>query len=151
MASELSPQSQTLAEVFRDLVMAERSGALVLAKDGDERHVFFERGLIILGDGSGERELGDHLVTEGVLSPGALAEARENVPSTGDARDLALALVRRELVARSVLRDTARSLTDRVVCEAFAWDGGSARFVDGHRLFPPHPDLTEVQGSGAFL
>ena len=37
---------QTLAEVFRDLFLGERTGVLSLMRESVEKRVYFERGLI---------------------------------------------------------------------------------------------------------
>ena len=74
--------AQTLAEVFRDLYMTERAGALSLSRDEVEKRIYFERGLIVYADSDlDEEDLGYCLVDEGKISSGALEEARSNIDS----------------------------------------------------------------------
>lgn len=121
--------SHTLAEVFRDLYLGERTGTLHLSRGTIQKHVHFDRGMIVFAESTAEDEdLGRRLVAVGRISSGALAEARRSV---ADSKDLPQALVNRGLLARSDLSDTAREVVERVVQSVFRWEGGATRFADG--------------------
>jgi tetratricopeptide (TPR) repeat protein len=129
--------SQTLAEIFRDLYLSERSGVLSLSRESVEKRVFFERGLIHFADSTEEAdELGRLLVDEGKVSAGALEEARRDIDQP---MDLARALMNRGLIGKPSLSRTVNQQLDRVVQSVFCWEGGSARFIETDR----YPELFE--------
>jgi tetratricopeptide (TPR) repeat protein len=131
-ALQTSFSSQTLAEIFRDLYLGERSGVLAVARGNVEKRIYFDRGMILFAESSADDEdLGRRLVGEGKISPGALAEARRNI---SEPKDLAQALVNRGLIGKETLSHTVRYIVERVVQSVFAWDGGTARFNEGWLL-----------------
>ena len=96
--------AQTLAEVFRDLYVRERLGALSLTREDVEKRIYFERGLIVYADSDlDEEDLGYCLVDEGKISSGALEEARSNINSPVE---LAQVLIKRDLVAKDALDES---------------------------------------------
>jgi tetratricopeptide (TPR) repeat protein len=124
--------SQTLAELFRDLFLAERSGVLHLSRADVEKRIYFDRGMILYAESDLEDEdLGRRLIHEGKLSAGALAEARRSV---SEAKDLPQALVNRGLIGKETLSHTVRYIVERVVQSVFVWEGGTARFSQGWLL-----------------
>src|SRR5262245_5073075 len=124
--------SQTLAEIFRDRVLGERSGVLELSRGGVDKRIFFDRGMILFAESNADDEgLGRRLVNEGKISPGALAEARRNI---SESKDLAQALVNRGLIGKETLSHTVRYIVERVVQSSFQWEGGATRFSDGWLL-----------------
>jgi tetratricopeptide (TPR) repeat protein len=124
--------SHTLAEIFRDLYLGERSGVLHLQRGAVEKRIFFDRGMILYAESAlDDEDLGRRLVNEGKISPGALAEARRNI---GDPKDLAQALVNRGLIGKEALSHTVRFIVERVVQSVFQWEGGTATFSDGWLL-----------------
>jgi len=124
--------SQTLAEIFRDLYLGERSGALILTREDGERRIYFERGLIHYADSSEEREtLGDWLVEEGKISKGALKEAQIEQDRGGA---LGRALLNRGLIDKETLRRAIDHIVEAAVRAVFRWEGGIARFSDEERI-----------------
>jgi tetratricopeptide (TPR) repeat protein len=124
--------SQTLAEIFRDLYVGERSGVLNVSRGALEKRIYFDRGMILFAESSADDEdLGRRLVNEGKISPGALAEARRNI---SESKDLAQALVNRGLIGKETLSHTVRYIVEHVVQSAFQWEGGTARFSEGWLL-----------------
>ena len=124
--------SQSLAEIFRDLYLEERSGVLQLSQGETEKRIYFDRGMILFAESNLEEEdLGHRLVSEGKISPGALAEARRNIT---ESKDLAQALVNRGLIGKEALSHTCRFIVERVVQSVFKWNGGMARFSEGWLL-----------------
>jgi tetratricopeptide (TPR) repeat protein len=124
--------SHRLAEIFRDLYLGERSGVLHLERDGVEKRIYFDRGMILYAESSAEDEdLGRRLVSEGKISSGALAEARRSI---SEPKDLAQALVNRGLIGKETLSHTVRFIVERVVQLVFKWEGGSAKFNEGWLL-----------------
>ena len=68
--------SQTLAEIFRDLYLGERSGTLVLEGETGNAKIFFDRGLLTFACSDMEGgDLGRRLLATQQISPGALDEA----------------------------------------------------------------------------
>jgi len=131
-APQMSFSSQTLAEIFRDLYLGERSGVLAVARGNVEKRIYFDRGMILFAEsGAEDEDLGRRLVGEGKISAGALAEARRNI---SEPKDLAQALVNRGLIGKETLSHTVRYIVERVVQSVFAWDGGVARFNEGWLL-----------------
>jgi hypothetical protein len=124
--------SQTLAEIFRDLYVGERSGVLDVSRGNIEKKIYFDRGMILFAEsGADDEDLGRRLVNEGKISPGALAEARRNI---SEPKDLAQALVNRGLIGKETLSHTVRYIVEHVVQSVFQWEGGTARFSDGWLL-----------------
>ena len=130
--------AQTLAEIFRDLYIQERTGALLLTRGDLKKEVHFDRGMILYAESSvAEERLGAILVESGRLSAGALAEATDSLGEDRSDPALACALVLRELIGRATLLQAARSVVERVVESVFRWEGGSARFVEGETAETP--------------
>jgi hypothetical protein len=124
--------SQTLAEIFRDLYVGERSGVLELSRGNVEKRIYFDRGMILFAEsGADDEDLGRRLVSEGKISPGALSEARRNI---SEPKDLAQALVNRGLIGKETLSHTVRFIIEQVIQSVFQWDGGSAKFNEGWLL-----------------
>lgn len=129
---ETNFSTHTLAEIFRDIYLGERSGVLQLTRADVEKRIYFDRGMVLYAESAFEDEdLGRRLVHEGKISPGALAEARRNI---SDAKDLAQALVNRGLIGKEALSHTVRYIVERVVQSVFQWEGGTARFSEGWLL-----------------
>src|SRR5262249_44723885 len=85
-----------LAELVRDLFLAERTGWLDLARPGGPTLSFeFRLGMLQYGEGDEEEDLGRRLVREGRLSSAALAEA---MAVGAPPRDLGRILVEKEFV-----------------------------------------------------
>jgi tetratricopeptide (TPR) repeat protein len=136
--------SQTLAEVFRDLYLSERSGVLNLTREEVEKSIHFERGLIHFAASSGDGEdLGARLMAEGKISEGALDEARRDSEGP-DA--LAQALINRGLISKGALGQTMHGIVESVVQSVFAWEGGSAHFNDTN----PAPEFFETDVLSTF-
>jgi tetratricopeptide (TPR) repeat protein len=124
--------SQTLAEIFRDLYLEEHSGVLQLSQADTEKRIYFDRGMILFAESTiDDEDLGHRLVSEGKISPGALAEARRNIT---ESKDLAQALVNRGLIGKEALSHTVRFIVERVVQSVFKWNGGTSRFNEGWLL-----------------
>ncbi len=121
-----------LAELFRDLYLGEASGALHLSKVTLEKRIYFDRGMIQFAEsGAEEDDLGRRLLENGVISPGALAEAKR---STTEAKDLPRALINRGLVSKDALARTGRSLTGQIVRSCFTWELGTSVFKEGQAI-----------------
>ncbi|HXV75596.1 MAG TPA: DUF4388 domain-containing protein [Candidatus Polarisedimenticolaceae bacterium] len=120
--------SHSLAEIFRDLYISERTGELHLSDEDREARVFFNRGLIDYVDSNEPpHDLGQALVDSGRISAGALLEAQRVVK---DPVELPQALLNRGLVAKSSLVTVARELAEKIIAATFNWDGGVAAFQE---------------------
>lgn len=137
--------AQSLAEILRDVYVAERSGVLTLrgepsATRDEAKKIDFTRGMIFLAEATTEEQsLGPFLVREGCISSGALLEAQRSLDGRREAPALARALVQRDLIAREALAHAVRRLIERVVGSAFRWPLGTAEFEEA----PQQPDLLE--------
>lgn len=122
----------TLAEIFRDLYLSERTGLLTLTQSASEKRLYLDRGMILFAESSEELEdLGPCLVRDGHLSAGALTEARASLGGSSGNLELARVLVHRDLIAKETIAETARTIVDRVVRATFQWETGSAAFTEG--------------------
>ena len=120
--------SQTLAEIFRDLYLGERTGVLELDREGAQKRIWFSRGLIHYAESYEDFEkLGKRLVQDKLLSAGALKEAESGRTS---GVSLAQGLVNRGLISREPLGQAIKEIIDSVVRSVFRWEGGAARFKD---------------------
>lgn len=120
--------SQTLAEIFRDLYLGERTGVLELDRDGAQKRIWFCRGLIHYAESYEDFEkLGKRLVQGKLLSAGALQEAEAGRTS---GVSLAQGLVNRGLISREPLGNAIKGIIESVVRSVFRWEGGAARFKD---------------------
>lgn len=118
--------SQTLAEIFRDIYLSEHSGLLALRREGSEKRIYFERGLISYADSTvGEETLANRLVKMGRISAGALAEAGSGLTRP---EELAGALLNRGLIERDALASATHGVIESVVESVFEWEGGTAEF-----------------------
>jgi len=118
----------TLAEIYRDLFVNERTGVLTLDNDSEQKRVYFDRGLIVYADSSAdEDDLGQVLIRQGKLSSGALDEARLNIQ---DSADLPSVLRNRDLIGRDALEVTLAAMVRQIVLSTFGWEGGRADFAD---------------------
>jgi len=136
--------SQSLAEIFRDLYLSERTGTLVLSQDSLESRICFDRGLIQYAESSAPgRDLGQMLIEQGVISPGAVAEAEKD----GGGSSLAQTLINRGLIGKAALLPSARSLAEGIIGDAFADSGGRAEFRDDKEI----PEILEADVLSTFL
>jgi len=129
--THFSPHS--LAETFRDLYLAERTGVLRLVVDDQEVRVHFSRGLIEHVESSRtEHDLGQFLLGRAKISAGAVDEARRGLDPRSS---LARALLNRGLISRRDLQDSIALLADEVVRGLFASaSGGELEFEPQERV-----------------
>jgi tetratricopeptide (TPR) repeat protein len=129
--AHFSPHS--LAETFRDLYLAERTGVLRLGVDDQEVRVHFSRGLIEHVESSrAEHDLGQFLLGRAKISAGAVDEARRGLEPRSS---LARALLNRGLISRRDLQDSIALLADEVVRGLFAGaSGGELEFEPQERV-----------------
>jgi tetratricopeptide (TPR) repeat protein len=118
----------TLAEIFRDLFLTERSGILSLSRTEVRKRVYFDRGMIFFADSSLEDEgLIDFLVHARTLS----AQDLSGIPAArGDDRALAQWLFDSGKVPLEKLQQSVREQIQQVVVSAFRWDSGESSFQD---------------------
>lgn len=120
--------AHTLAEIYRDLFLNERTGVLALESEGVERRVYFHRGLIVFADSSAdEDDLGRVLIAQGKISGGALEEARLNIQ---DPSELPGILLNRDLIGKEALDGTLQTLVRQIILATFRSQGGRAGFAD---------------------
>lgn len=114
--------SHYLAEVLRDIFLAEHSGILTLESSAGPRSTFhFDRGMLVEADSpSGAAMLAAALREEGLVSADLLLET---VPDCATAAELATSLLRNGVPPKS-LSVGLRGLIRRALADAFAWQGG---------------------------
>jgi len=114
--------SHYLAEVLRDIFLAEHSGILTLESSTGPRSTFhFDRGMLVEADSpSGAAMLAAALREEGLVSADLLLES---VPDCATAAELATSLLRNGVPPRS-LSVGLKGLIRRALADAFAWQGG---------------------------
>ncbi|MCI0567064.1 MAG: tetratricopeptide repeat protein [Acidobacteria bacterium] len=118
----------TLAEIFRDLFLTERSGILSLSRTGVRKRVYFDRGMIFFADSSLEDEgLIDFLVHARTLGAQDLPGIRG---ARGDDRALAQWLFDSGKVPLEKLQQSVREQIQQVVVSTFRWDSGESAFQD---------------------
>jgi tetratricopeptide (TPR) repeat protein len=118
----------TLAEIFRDLFLTERSGILSLSRTEVRKRVYFDRGMIFFADSSLEDEgLIDFLVHARTLGAQDLPGIRG---ARGDDRALAQWLFETGKVPLEKLQQSVREQIQQVVVSTFRWDSGEAAFQD---------------------
>ena len=124
--------SQTLAEIFRDLYLGERSGVLALQREGVEKRIHFDRGLIHYAESNEENEaLAERLIRDRRISTGALDEAERDIQSQAE---LAVSLLNRGLIGKESLALTVWGIVNTVVRSVFQWDSGTATFHEDERI-----------------
>ena len=118
----------TLAELFRDLFLTERSGILSLSRTEVRKRVYFDRGMIFFADSSLEDEgLMDFLVHARTLNAQDLA----GIPGArGDDRVLAQWLFDSGKVPLEKLQQSVREQIQQVVVSTFRWESGESSFQD---------------------
>jgi len=136
--------SQSLAEIFRDLYLSERTGVLILSQEEFECSICFDRGLIQYAESSSpDRDLGKVLIETNMISAGALAEAQRD---GADGSNLAQALVKRGLIGKAALLPSARVVAEGIVGDVFGWAGGNAEFRDSDAI----PEILEADVLSTF-
>jgi hypothetical protein len=120
--------SQTLAEILRDLNLSERIGVLRLNNGKLENSIYFDRGLIVYADSSApDCDLGQCLIRDRKISEGALEEAKAN--SEGPS-SIANALITRDLISKEALSETITQIIKRTIRRSFQWERGMADFTE---------------------
>lgn len=119
--------TQTLAEIFRDLYLGEKTAVLRLTREDERLDIVFDRGLIVFAEGNAAGDLGKRLVQSGRISQGALEEA---LADGEDAATLARALLNRGLVSKPPLQETVDEVVADAVRAVFSWEGGGAEVRD---------------------
>jgi hypothetical protein len=118
--------SQTLAEILRDLYLSERIGLLRLHNGKHENVIYFDRGLIVFAEsGAPDCDLGQCLIRDGKVSEGALEEAQAN---SADLGGVANALITRDLISKQSLSETITEIIGRTIRRTFQWERGTADF-----------------------
>lgn len=136
--------SQTLAEIFRDLYLGERSGTLVLKGEISKAKIFFDRGLLTFAYSDMEGgDLGRRLLATRQISSGALDEAGN---ADADSAGLATSLLKRGLISRDALVSTVMDIIRETVRSTFQWAHGTACFVEG----APSPEVVELDVLASF-
>ncbi len=117
-----------LAEILRDIFLAEQSGILVLSRTEVRKRIHFDRGMIFFADSSLEDEgLIDFLVHEKCLE---ISEAAKIPGGRGDDLGLARRLRESGPVAPENLQRAVRQLIQQVVVSTLRWESGESQFQE---------------------
>lgn len=118
-----------LAEILRDLYLAERSGVLTLTRTEVHKRIHFDRGMIFFAESSLEDEgLIDFLVHAKLLD---LPQAGEIPGGRGDDLALGRRVLESGRVEAESLHQAIRELIQQVVVSTFRWDAGDFSFREG--------------------
>jgi tetratricopeptide (TPR) repeat protein len=132
--------SHYLAEVLRNVFLAEQSGILTLESSLGPRSSFhFDRGMLTEADSpSGAAMLAAALREDGIVSADLLLET---VPDCESAAELATALLRHGIVPKK-LSVGLKGMIKRAMVDAFAWQGGTFVFQQQRATKPAFsPDV----------
>ena len=118
----------SLAEIFRDLFLTERSGILFLSRTEVKKRIYFDRGMIFFADSSLEDEgLVDFLLHARCLDPQDLGDIPR---ARGDDREMARWLFESGKVSLEKLQQGVRDQIQQIVVSTFRWESGEASFQD---------------------
>jgi hypothetical protein len=124
-----SLEDVSVADVMQFIHLGQRTGTLVLRRDGDTARVGFHCGKLVSAYVPGRPRLGTLLVDSGLLTPEVLAEAIEIQSGEEAPRSLGQILVGNEQVDPEKLREVIVGQIESTVSEAVTWDRGTFEFV----------------------
>ncbi|WP_396222683.1 DUF4388 domain-containing protein [Gemmatimonas sp.] len=128
MAIRGSLSEASLADVLQLLSLGQKTGCLSIARDGSFSAVHFTDGRVVHACIVNRRDrLGDRLVRLGAVAADELARLAAQLQVQDD-RDLAKALLARELVDHDLLVQVFRTQVEEVVYHLFGWTQGTFTF-----------------------
>ena len=121
-------QTVPLVDLLQWITSDNRTGALILRREDQERRVYFKKGRVVSFSSSDERDrFGQFLVHAGVLTPIALAQVLEEQVKSKKA--LGRAIVDLGILTEVEVRSKLRSHATELCTALFLWKEGSFEFV----------------------
>ena len=121
-------QTVPLVDLLQWITSDNRTGVLILQREGHERKVYFKKGRVISFSSSDERDrFGQFLVHAGVLTPITLAKVLDEQSKTK--RPLGRAVVDLGIMSEDDVRAKLRSHATELCTALFLWKEGSFEFV----------------------
>jgi hypothetical protein len=122
-----------LADIFRLISLARKTGVLEVERQAGRGRVFFNDGDVYYAESSLVREpLGQKLVRAGALTEGQLRRALDEHAATG--RRLGQILVSSDWVSPGELEDAVRGQTEEAVFDLLRWEVGEFTWGSGERV-----------------
>jgi len=153
MAIKGSLKEASLPDVLQLLAMGQKTGCLSVTDRSNFGYIYFEKGRITYASIVNRRDrLGDLLVKNGLLDPGALAGAIEEQGRSPGQR-LGEILIRRGSITRQQLEQYIRIQIEEAVYFLFTWSQGSFYFEaeqrppEGAMLVSINPENLLLEGA----
>lgn len=124
-----SLEDVSVADVMQFIHLGQRTGTLVLEREGRRAMIGFHLGKLVSARAPGHARLGELLVESELLDQEALDRAVETQGEETNHRSLGQILVARGDVDAEELRQAIVHQIERAVAEAVTWDSGSFEFV----------------------
>jgi len=139
-----------IVDLLQFVHMSQRSGTLLLERDGDQAHISFHRGRIASAWSPRSPSVASYLVQHGKLSAQDLEAALEAHRTQLPAQSLGQALLQENKVSWSELRDAVAAKVEQTIFHLVGWHDGTFRLladevrVDDEITFAPGDVLPEV-------
>ncbi len=128
-----SPLPQILHRIF----LEQLKGTLTLAREGEVRRLFFEKGELKTATSSREtQKIGTFLKRRGRISDEDLASALSEISRQHGTR-FGKTLVERGLLPKSAIDSEMKRLVEEIVLSAFEWESGEYRFEPSNAVLDP--------------
>ena len=134
----------SLADVFRLLSLAKKTGQLEVVRQAGRGRVLFRRGDVIYAESSLVREpVGQKLVRAGAATEGQLRRALDQQAATG--QRIGRILVESGAVAREALEAAIRSQTEEAIFDLLRWERGEFNWAPSHDVGAEVPLAVSVE------
>jgi curved DNA-binding protein CbpA len=126
-----------LPQVLHRIFLEQLKGTLTLAREGEVRRLFFEKGELKTATSSREtQKIGTFLKRRGRISDEDLASALAEISRQHGTR-FGKTLVSRGLLPKSAIESEMKRLVEEIVLSAFEWDSGEYRFEPSNAILDP--------------
>ncbi|MFN2488495.1 MAG: DUF4388 domain-containing protein [Actinomycetota bacterium] len=133
-----------LADVFRLISLARKTGRLDVERRAGAGKVFFDKGEVYYAESSLVREpLGQKLVRSGALTEGQLRRALDEHVGSGER--VGKILVASRAVTEKDLEDAVRGQTEDAVFDLLRWERGEFRWEPGDEIETEVPVAVSVE------
>ena len=144
-------KTMQLEELLQWLSLSKKTGTLEINHDALSKKIYFRDGLIVSSSSNRPEEyLGHFLVSHGLISDDALAEAVELQKQTHVL--LGKILVTKGALTESALHQMLRLKTEESIYDVFYWEEGDFRFLDDQlpesAMVPMALDVTGILMEG---
>jgi Domain of unknown function (DUF4388) len=134
----------SLADVFRLLSLAKKTGRLEVVRQAGRGRVLFRRGDVIYAESSLVREpVGQKLVRAGAATEGQLRKALDEQAATGER--IGRILVGSGVVDRDALEAAIRSQTEEAIFDLLRWERGEFNWAPSEEVGAEVPLAVSVE------